>query len=316
MTVVYSGKRSDGHRSGEMAGMSLFKALNWAVMALATGFVLIGAGPAGAQQGNTVETRQRGELEPLGVRAGSFLVFPLMEIMETFDSNVYATEDNERADLITDFMPSVAINSDWNNHAFSVFGGADVGVHMDEGREDFEDYNFGTNGRLDIQRATNVAADAEFRHQHDARGDPDDAGGNAPTLYDKYLAGIEGFHKINRVSFTLNGDFERFDYVDSPTAAGGVSTGQVNNDDRDRNEWEGTLRLGYEIVPEYGAFVQGSYNVRAYLSTRDDIGYDRDSTGFKITAGTQLDLTGVTQGDVFIGYLRQKPEETRLGLQT
>ena len=56
--------------------------------------------------------------------------------------------------------------------------------------------------------------------------------------------------------------------------------------------------------------------MRAYLSTRDDIGYDRDSTGFKITAGTQLDLTGVTRGDVFIGYLRQKPEETRLGLQT
>lgn len=269
-----------------------------------------------AQEDDTVLTRDRGEYEPLGVRAGSFLVFPALEILETFNTNVYSTEDNERADLINSFQPSIDVNSDWSNHALSFFAGADVGVYMDEGREDYEDYNFGSTGRIDIQRQTNVGASIEYARGHGARSDSDDAGGINPTLNDQYSVNLNGSHTINRVSIDVDGDLRRYDYIDSPTAAGGVSTGQTNNDDRDRNEWKGTMRLGYEIVPEYGAFFEGSYNVRAYLSTRDDIGYDRDSSGYKITAGTQLDLTGVTQGEIFVGYLRQTPEETRLGLQT
>jgi hypothetical protein len=295
-----------------LAVIPLVRTLRTALAASVAGFVLVGATVAVGQEGYTVATRDQGDYAPLGVRAGSFLIFPMMEIMETFDSNVYATEDNERADLITDFMPSLRINSDWNNHAVSIFGAADVGVYMDKGREDFEDYNFGADGQLDIRRNTNVSAAAEFKHQHDARGNPDDAGGSNPTLNDRYIAGIEGYHKINRVSLILSGDFERFDYHDSPIAAGGLSTGQVNNDDRDRNEWEGTLRTECEIVPEYGAFIQGAYNVRAYMDNVDDVGYNRDSDGFKIIGGTQLDFGGVTQGEVFVGYLQQNPTDAGL----
>ena len=257
-------------------------------------------------------TRGRAEYEPLGVRAGSFLVFPALEILETFNTNVYSTEDNERADLITSFQPRIDVDSDWANHSLSFFGGADVGVYMDEGREDYEDYNFGSRGGIDIQRQTNVDANVEFKHTHGARSDSDDAGGINPTLNDQYIANLGGSHTINRVTITLDGDFNRYDYLDSPTAAGGVSTGQVNNDDRDRNEWKGTTRVSYEIQPEYAAFFQGSYNVRAYLSSRDDIGYDRDSTGYRVEAGTELNFTDVTTGDVFFGYLEQTPKETRL----
>ena len=72
-------------------------------------------GPAVAQEperGATVTERSRPELDPLGLRLGSFLVYPRLAVGERFDDNIFAVDDNWDADFITTVTPDARIQSD------------------------------------------------------------------------------------------------------------------------------------------------------------------------------------------------------------
>ena len=115
------------------------------------------------------------------------------------------------------------------------------------------------------------------------------------------------FQKFNRLSLTVDGSQLYFDYDDVAT-----TTVPVNNDDRDRTESNLSLRVGYEIVPEYEAFALLSGNVKAYDSAVDDGGFDRDTHGVRLDVGARIDLGGIVFGDVFIGYRFQDYEDSQL----
>ena len=55
---------------------------------------------AGAEDPNvTVANRNRPDYEPLGIRAGSFLVFPELGIQEAYSDNIGFDEDDEDSDF-------------------------------------------------------------------------------------------------------------------------------------------------------------------------------------------------------------------------
>jgi hypothetical protein len=49
-----------------------------------------------------------------------------------------------------------------------------------------------------------------------------------------------------------------------------------------------------------------------YSSAVDDAGFKRDSDGYELIAGTRIDFSGVTYGDIFGGYRRQMYDDARL----
>jgi hypothetical protein len=115
-------------------------------------------------------------------------------------------------------------------------------------------------------------------------------------------------HDFGRINASLAGSFDRFSY-DDPDAVGG---GTVVEHDRDRDVYEGTLRVGYEIVPQYEAFVQSSYNRRVYDGTESGTGVDRDSQGYGLAVGMEVDFGGIVFGDFFAGYRYQDYEDSSL----
>lgn len=252
-------------------------------------------------RGKTVQERYRPDYVPLGVRAGSFIIYPSFNLHEAYSDNIFSTQTGEVDDFITRFIPQVAIESDWNNHSLAIFGEADIGRHRDNSFEDFDDYSFGARGRLDVLRSTWLKAKAETRHLHESRASPDNVGGRHPTEYDLHIAGVEGYHKLNRFNFTLGSELKRFDFED---ALDGLAM-PIDNDDRDRDEVETSFRVGYEIVPEYEAFVRMAYFVRNYDASVDGMGFNRDSDGYEAVAGVKIDFGGVTFGDFFLGYRKQ-----------
>ncbi len=261
------------------------------------------------RRGETVTGRKRPELDPLGVRAGTFLVYPKLELEESYSDNIFSDDDGEQSDFITRILPSLRIESDWANHALSLEGGADVGRYIDHTDEDFEDFHFGASGRVDVRRSTNVRARVRYQALHEDRGSPEDVNGVEPTKFDIFSADVRGFHNFGRVNVTLGGTFDRYDFDDVARAAPLPS---INNDDRDRDEVEGSLRVGYEIVPEYEAFIRGAYNFRDYDSDVDDNGLNRDSDGFDIVAGVEIDFGGIVFGDFFAGYDFQDFDDPQL----
>ncbi len=265
------------------------------------------SGAAGAQEparGETVTNRSRPELDPLGLRSGGMFFYPQLGIAELYDSNIFSVDTGEIDDYITLISPGLQLRSDWNNHELNLFATSDIGYYADNDSENYVDYALGGDGRIDATRDTSL--DWAFFHAqlHEDRGAVDDAGGAEPNEYTVLSPEISLTQSFGRISVKAGGGLQRFDFDDSSVE---------NHDDRDRDEWEGTLRLGYEIVPGYEAFIRGAYFTRSYEDTVDDNGFERSSTGYEAVAGTALDITGVTTGEVFAGYRLQNPDDAAFG---
>lgn len=259
------------------------------VLSLAFGAI----GPAGAQEparGETVTDRARPELDPLGIRTGGFLFYPQIGIAGRYDDNIFATDTLEDDDFITVVSPSLELRSNWNNHELNLFATGEIGRYSDFDTEDYEDFTVGFDGRVDVSRDSNISLGVSFAQFHEDRGDTAPQG-TEPTEFDVLSADASLYRKFGRFSLGIDGGLQRFDF--DATSAG-------SNDFRDRDELEGTLRLGYEIVPEYEAFVRGTYFERDY-----DLTSTRNSTGYEAVVGTAIDLTGVTTGELFAGYRSQ-----------
>jgi hypothetical protein len=264
-------------------------------------------------RGETVLERERPELDPLGVRAGGFIIYPRLDVAEEFSDNIFAEDGGGAADLLTRIIPRLRVESDWNNHALAFFGSGDFGRYLDNSSENYEDFRVGTSGRVDVRRDTKLRARAEFQNRHEERSSPDDVSGKEPTEYDVISGQVEGYQRFNRLNFTLGGAIDRLDFDDVDRAAGPP----IDNDDRDRNEIEASLRAGYELVPNYEAFVRGAYLIRDYDEDSDVVvplgrGLDRDSHGFEAVVGVGIDFGGITFGDFFAGYRRQKFDDAVL----
>ncbi len=256
-------------------------------------------------RGETVRTRQKPELDALGIHAGSFFIFPSIRQNITYDDNIFSSDGNEQSDVIYSVLPSVNVRSDWNQHSLNFSAGADIGVYFEDSDENYQDYRASVAGTVDVTKSTRVRASGSYNHLHESRGNPDDVGGVNPTELDQFRAGLSGTHRFNRVAVTAGGTFEHIDYDDARTALGG----NVNNDDRDRNVFTPALEVGYQIVPQYVAFIRGEGRVVRYRQSIDDNGFNRDSDGYSILGGAKIDITDVIFGDVFAGYRRRNYDD-------
>jgi len=265
-------------------------------------------------RGETVTNRPRPELDPLGARAGGFLIHPGLELREVYDTNIFASDNDEKGDFITLVRPLLDIVSDWNNHAFDLNANATIGRHADQGEEDFEDFAVGANGRVDITQRANLRAGVSYNRLHEGRGSPDDVrreGGSPPvepTVFDVGSVFLTYQQWLGRFLLELDGAADQLDYDDVRTENGGT----IINDDRDRAIIAGGLKLGFEFLPGYTAFVRGAVDHRRYDNLDVLTVLDRDSEGYLIELGTDLDLTGVLFGDVAIGYRSQDYDDPRL----
>jgi hypothetical protein len=259
------------------------------------------------ERGETVTSRPRPELDPLGVRMGSFLFFPQLGVAARYDDNLYSTETDEIDDTITVVDPEIQLRSDWNNHALNFVAGAEAGYYSENDSEDYINYFAGADTSLDFTRSSRLEASAIYSILHEDRGSPEGENGIEPTEYSLLATGANYRHRFNRLSLGVGGRFDRYDYEDGLEAD--MMT-VINNDDRNRDAWQGSLRLGYEVSPGFELFARGTYFAVSYDAEVDDSGFDRDSTGYEAVAGTAFDITGITFGELFAGYRSQEADGT------
>jgi hypothetical protein len=224
----------------------------------------------------TVTSRARPELDPIGIRIDSMVAFPSLEIAPEFNDNVFKTDTGKQSDLIVQITPALLVQSDWGRHFLRGYVDATSGKYIDNADEDFLDATASVDGRFDLMRDTYFSAGFAANKLHEDRGSPDNAAGLEPTDFYVYRPTVGFYNKWNRLSLGVDGEAARYNFIDAKT-----STSEINQDDRDRWRYELGGRLGYEIVPQYEAFVRGSYNTIDYDDAADDAGFQRDSDGSK-----------------------------------
>lgn len=287
------------------------KAAVKAVAVLVSGVSVLGLAsvPADAQvpleereRGVPVYERVRPELEPLGLRAGAFVIRPSLSLSETYNDNIYATRRNREDDFITTVTPRVEVASDWSRHQVLLDVAAAAGFYANNSSENFVDASALLRGRLDILRETFLTGELSHARLHEERGDPDvDLANDEPSIYHLTEARLAGYHGAGRLSLQLGANFSRYNYR-SVDLVGGGSDSQST---RDHNIYEVESRVAYEVLPNISPFVQASYNWRRY-DTRTPT--NQDSEGFRVGLGTGFDAGGVITGEVFGGYMFQDYE--------
>lgn len=258
----------------------------------------------GLKRGESVFERERPDYTSKGPKIGSFFVKPELGLSYNYDSNIFKTQSNETDDNITVVKPGLKIRSDWGRHALGIYASGDIGTFTENDRENYQDYSVGFDGRLDVLRETYLTGGVNFSQKHEDRGSPDNAGGVEPTDYTLLTSRLGLMRGISRVSVKLDGEHNLYNYDDAYTGAGVA----IDNDDRDRAELSGSLRVGYELAPEYEAFVKATLTDIDYNSNVEG----RDSSGYNLVAGTALDFSGKLKGEIYAGYLNFTYDSPRL----
>jgi hypothetical protein len=264
--------------------------------------------PDEVPRGATVAGRARPDYDAAGIRLGGFMLYPDLAVQESYNSNIYATENNRQDDFITTVTPSLDLRSNWNNHALHVHADTTMARYADHSSENYTDYTLGADGRVDVLRDLRLYGGASYARRHESRSSPDNQGGTEPTEYSLYTANAAIEKEFNRIALRLDGKGERYVFSDVQNSSGAT----LDQSGRDRDQGELALRTSYELAPLRTVYVQGSVNTRDYDQSRDASGYARSSNGYGLVVGTEYDLTGITFIDVFAGWRQQDYDDARL----
>jgi hypothetical protein len=255
------------------------------------------------QRGQTVLERPRPELDPLGLRYGSFFLYPKLTVDEVYNNNIFATKNAKRSDWITVVSPTLNLRSNFSSHAINFGAGASVGTYARSSTENYGDYFVGGDGRYDFSRYLAGLAAAKYEHLHEERESVDaPVASRNPIEFDAYTARLGVTQHDLRIGYTAGIDFRRYEFQNGKFASGVPIIENV----RDVNIYSPNLQFTYELQPHYQMFVRGIGDFRRYDHVDPGIGARRDSNGFRADVGGRVDLTGVTYAEFAIGYLDQE----------
>lgn len=235
-----------------------------------------------------------GGYEALGTRLGGFMFWPSAELSYVDNDNVFYDEETEASDAIWHLRPRFNLASDWSRHSLNLAGWADIARYADFSELDYEDWGLRLDGRVDVRHDSYFSYELSTMELHEDRRSPDARLGLFPTDFDYGGWGLGYDHTFNRMK--VGGYLRRnaFDFDDTVTSTGGL----LGNQDRDRDETTGTLRVDFLARPGRSYFLSWGWTEVDYDLRLDNNGFARSSDGSTLTAGINWDLTGVLVGEL------------------
>jgi hypothetical protein len=289
--------------------------LSASLMALAAaGLPTIAAQAQGASSASNknvaVMDRVRPDYEPKGINAGGFMLRPSLEVVAEQTDNVFATQRNERDDLILSLRPRIDVESNWTRHAFRGSIGADTNSHQDFDSEDRTNFDVGGDLRLEIQRDSEIRLRGRFDRITDPRTALDSRNiGAEPVQYDRTSAGVSVGHTFNRLRVIGSVDFNQLEYENLRDTTGAV----LNQQQRNRDEFAYGVRAEYALSPDTRLVGEAELNKRDYDLQPPRVLETRDSEGQEYRVGVSSDFAQVWRGEVTVGYFEQKYDSARIG---
>ena len=257
-----------------------------------------------------VRERRREELEPVGLRAGSFLVFPEIETGVQATDNVFAVgTGDKKSDIVYLARPRLRAQSDWGRHELAFAYEGEYGVYDTFTSENPEATRAGVSGRIDLTQATRLSAEAGYAQDQEGRGSVDASDAAAePTVRRGYTLRGGAEHRISRVTASLRGGIEAVDFENGVDLAGVI----IDNSDRDRTERLVGGRLAYELTGTTTVYGDGEYRWRDYDRALDDGGFARDAERATATAGAILRPRAPLRAEISVGLVHEDAADPRL----
>ena len=248
---------------------------------------------------------------PIGIRVGTFLLFPEVEFGTIVTDNVLSTRTDTQSDAAIEVAPDIRLQSDWSRHFFSAEFNADRSWYRDFPGQDDRIYQALLRGRLDVTRRTHLEIEAEKSQTQEGRDSASltDIAGNQVNLREEHLTAAAD-HTFNRLTLKLAGTIAdyKYDNTSDPTLVGGVPFQDI----RDYSEKETRFRSTYEFNPDMSLFVEGAINEQNYVQPISEDGLRRGSAGYDVQSGAIFRLTGRLTGEIAVGYGEQQSIDKNL----
>lgn len=286
---------------------------------LTFGILFLSSGYAAAQtlpppqttqpEQQSVFMRTLPQFAPRGQPIGAFILYPGIDIGGAYNSNVYATQSNTKGDFVASLDPSLSLRSNWIRNALNFNVSGAFRRYAQQTANNENNFSADVDGRLDIRTDTYMTGGIGYRLAHEPRTSPNTVlNQKYPTEYQLTTGKLGFVRERGIIGFELHSQVSYYSYNNNVTGNGTP----IAESDRNRIEYSVTPRITYQIVKGYRAFIQASGNERSYQSKFDQFGYQRDSHGYQVDAGTAVQLTNLITGEIFAGYLQQDYKDSRL----
>ena len=257
---------------------------------------------------------------PVGDYAGSFLIKSAVELRGGYDTNP-ARIAVPRGSPFYVVAPEFLAISDWERHALvadlkgsftgytNTFPPVDGVVSSAPTNVDRPNFNGHVDGRLDVSRDTRLLGQARLLVATDNPGSPNIQAGLAKYPVYATFGGTFGVDQnFNRLQLSAGAAVDRTVYQNSQLTDGTSTT----NDDRNYNQFGGLGRVSYDLIPGLKPFGEIEGNVRSHDLLVDRSGYQRNSNGGSVRAGTTFELSRILTGELAVGWAARTYEDPRL----
>ena len=237
--------------------------------------------------------------EPVGVRVGSFLVRPSIEVGYGSDSNPNRRPGGPRSGF-TQVLPDVQVRSQWSRHELGATLRGSYFAYDDLASANRPSADTKVFGRYDIDRDLRLEGEGRFLLGTENPGSPNLRAGLARLPINTTWGTTAGLaQRFNRLDLSVKGSVDRTEYQDSELTDGS----RVSNQDRNYYQYRVRGRASYEFTPGLKPFVEMDVDRRKYDPPCDCDTIDRSSNGFTPKAGVTFELLRYLTGEVSAGYL-------------
>jgi hypothetical protein len=243
--------------------------------------------------GVTVQSRLRPDTEPLGVRAGSFLLHPRLDSSFGYDSNVLGGSPS-RGSWVSELHPSFGFGSDWSRDALGGSISLSNTRYLNLPAQTRTDGSAAIGGALDIGQDRLSAGFAHFA-QHEDRTQLDAIASDRPIAFVLDDARLGYTARFSRWTLTPAMELSRWRFDD--TTILGQTASQAY---RDRDVARGSLTLGYELSAKRDVIVLMRATGQRYPDTPAGQP-SMNSTSYELLAGIDYDDDAVWRHRLLIG---------------
>lgn len=245
---------------------------------------------------------------PLGIRAGSFILRPAIELTGGHDSNPERDTKPHGSPFYV-IAPELLAKSDWATHELRAALRGSYKGYTEDSSLDVPYFDAVVDGRVDVTSQTRVELQSRFRYSADTPGSPNFQADVAELTPFIDIGGSAGLvHRFNRLEIGGKVSIDRTMYEDSLLTDGTTAS----NENRNLNAYGLELRGSYEWSPGIKPFVAVATDKRVYDDAIACFCEDRDSQGLTPRIGASFELSRQLTGEASVGYTTRKYEDPQL----
>lgn len=253
-----------------------------------------------------VRTRQHPGYESVGLRAGSWMVYPSMTLGGLFDSNVFASNTDKRSDLALIVAPTVRAHTLWERHEVDLQATARSYFYRQNPGLDQHNASLTGRSRIDIDHDRALLSRFEAAHLNvDVGTLSSPAGAVQPTPYDLLSGDVAYRQEFNRLTASFGGRVTSYNYGSTRSQDGRV----IEQDSRDGQIYAWYGRADYAFSPKLGFFGALEANRRDLRGTPTQT---FSSDGYRALGGALIQFSPLILGEIGAGYGSQKFDSSQI----